>query len=896
MNDNLLTDKALTTAIMATFIQSQLSKSSTIFTYDDPQNIIHQSLQKQDNVFVLDERQSSGDAIAGFLAQETLLRSRYVARGIPPPSQRVTINLSSRALPLLPHISAFSKTQNNRPRIDVIVQASTSEPSTLQLAHLAGGTREESERAWSAFEREEGDRIIVLDPFEGLRAKAARDETKTESSFEAFEILKTSEEPTNLIVIPASIHSSLAKTAFLASDKNNTALLILNRFPFDGDSISAALPSITKISLFSETSSSSSLQATLADSLQRPVEIFTLPPGEEAAAWAKYFGVSSDRQGKDGHLSFWAPDTPSTLEIVAGLSSDSRALTNYDAYALPLAGLLQSVFSSPSSSSSLTALASTSPSLLVIHSPKDVFSAASPLSYVTKSTNVLLLTPWTEEEIEKKVKEQDKNALRKAGSVWIADTVGWEAEKVVDLIGAAWKGDFGGLTKLNLLTANGINGVNGTNGHAVPRPSNVKSTSFFSTPARSESSSSFQTRSGKRADHSTIQKLLFSSPYSLPPPSSPDLLRPDLHEENYLLTVTENRRLTPLDYDRNVFHIEFSTKGTGLKYHIGDALGVHGWNDGKEVLEFIEWYGLDPDAVVELPAKKNSKKRSESRTIFQLFQQNLDVFGKPPKSFYERLGLSPTATLEEARILRFISSEQGQSMFRKWSELETELVEEIAPIKERHYSIASSQNAVGDSVHLLIVTVDWKTPDGRLKLGQCTRYLDGLKPGDKVMTSLKPSVMKLPPSPLQPIIMAGLGTGAAPFRAFLQEKAWQRARGIDIGPLVYYFGSRYSSKEYLYGEEIEAYILDGILTHGRMAFSRDGKKKVYIQHRMQEDGDMLVDYLKEGVFYLCGPTWPVPDVYEALCDAHVNRGMKLEDAQQYIERLKDEERYVLEVY
>lgn len=67
------------------------------------------------------------------------------------------------------------------------------------------------------------------------------------------------------------------------------------------------------------------------------------------------------------------------------------------------------------------------------------------------------------------------------------------------------------------------------------------------------------------------------------------------------------------------------------------------------------------------------------------------------------------------------------------------------------------------------------------------------------MASIKPSVMKLPPLDTQPIVMAGLGTGAAPFRAFIQERAWQRAQGREVGPLVYYFGSRYRAQEYLYG-------------------------------------------------------------------------------------------------
>lgn len=159
--------------------------------------------------------------------------------------------------------------------------------------------------------------------------------------------------------------------------------------------------------------------------------------------------------------------------------------------------------------------------------------------------------------------------------------------------------------------------------------------------------------------------------------------------------------------------------------------------------------------------------------------------------------------------------------------------------------------------------------------------------------------MKLPPNPKQPIIMAGLGTGAAPFRAFLQHLAWLARNGEEIGPVYYYFGSRHQASEYLYGEEIEAFVLDGVISRAGLAFSRDSAKKVYIQHKMLEDSEALAQMLHddEGVFYLCGPTWPVPDVYEALVNALVKyKGSDSVKAGEYLESLKEKERYVLEVY
>jgi len=159
--------------------------------------------------------------------------------------------------------------------------------------------------------------------------------------------------------------------------------------------------------------------------------------------------------------------------------------------------------------------------------------------------------------------------------------------------------------------------------------------------------------------------------------------------------------------------------------------------------------------------------------------------------------------------------------------------------------------------------------------------------------------MKLPPRDEQPVIMAGLGTGMAPFRAFIEERAHRKSKGIKVGPMILYFGSRHRSMEYLYGEELEAYHREGLLTYLRLAFSRDQAHKIYIQHKMQDDAELLHDFLMkdEGWFYLCGPTWPVPDVRDAIVNSFVSSGgMTTGEAADWVNKLKDLERYILEVY
>ncbi|KZL81797.1 sulfite reductase flavoprotein component [Colletotrichum incanum] len=394
-------------------------------------------------------------------------------------------------------------------------------------------------------------------------------------------------------------------------------------------------------------------------------------------------------------------------------------------------------------------------------------------------------------------------------------------------------------------------------------------------------------------------------------------LRPELPVKTHTITVKENRRLTPQTYDRNIFHIEFDLGDSGLTYNIGEALGIHAENDEEEVREFITWYGLDPEALVQVPAREDPAAL-ETRTVYQSLKQNIDVLGKPPKRFYEALSEFASDEREKA-VLASLGGAEGAADFKKRAEVDFvtyvdilqefpsarpsfhDLVRIIAPLKRREYSIASAQAVTPNSVALMIVVVDWVDPRGRNRFGHATRYLSSLPVGATVVASVKPSVMKLPTSSKAPLIMAGLGTGLAPFRAFVQYRALQKSRGEEIGSILLYLGSRHQREEYLYGEEWEAYVDAGVITHLGAAFSRDQPRKIYIQDRMRESmRDVVQSYIRdEGSFYLCGPTWPVPDVTDVLMEA-INTEAKMSgkkvNARNEIEKLKEDGRYVLEVY
>ena len=394
-------------------------------------------------------------------------------------------------------------------------------------------------------------------------------------------------------------------------------------------------------------------------------------------------------------------------------------------------------------------------------------------------------------------------------------------------------------------------------------------------------------------------------------------LRPDVSVKTYTVHVKENRRLTPPTYDRNIFHIEFDLGSSGLKYDIGEALGIHAENDEFEVQDFIKFYRLDPEDIVEVPSRDNPNVL-ENRTVYQALMQNIDIFGRPPKRFYEALSEFADNPDEKKELLT-LGGPEGATEFKRRAEVDTityadvllefasahpsfhDIVRIVSPLKRREYSIASCQKVTPNTIALMIVVVGWVDPKGRDRFGQATRFLNKLKLGAAVTVSVKPSVMKLPPKSTQPLIMAGLGTGLAPFRAFVQHRALEKQQGKEIGAVLLYMGSRHQREEYCYGEEWEAYQDAGVITLLGRAFSRDQPQKIYIQDRMRQTMDEITQaYLKEeGAFYLCGPTWPVPDVTSVLEDAIARDAQasgKRMDPRKEIERLKDQARYVLEVY
>jgi sulfite reductase (NADPH) flavoprotein alpha-component len=220
----------------------------------------------------------------------------------------------------------------------------------------------------------------------------------------------------------------------------------------------------------------------------------------------------------------------------------------------------------------------------------------------------------------------------------------------------------------------------------------------------------------------------------------------------------------------------------------------------------------------------------------------------------------------------------------------------LRKLQPRLYSIASSQKAVGESVHLTIATVRYES-FGRRRSGVASTFLADRTAGGVAVPVFVHTAkhFRLPEDLKTPVIMVGPGTGVAPFRAFLQER---RATGGG-GKNWLFFGEQRRESDFLYEEELVGLEREGVLSRLDVAFSRDQAQKVYVQHKMREASKELYAWLEEGAhFFVCGDGARMAKDVDAELHAIVERerGCSAEEAAAYVEGLKKAKRYKKDVY
>ncbi|HLP20925.1 MAG TPA: flavodoxin domain-containing protein, partial [Chitinophagales bacterium] len=347
--------------------------------------------------------------------------------------------------------------------------------------------------------------------------------------------------------------------------------------------------------------------------------------------------------------------------------------------------------------------------------------------------------------------------------------------------------------------------------------------------------------------------------------------------------ITTNINLNDTGSNKETYHIEILPDSTA-HYAPGDSIGIIPVNLESEVQQVLKTLGTIGSEFVTYKDKRFS--------FYHLLKTTLNIKQMPQRVLNKYAALEEITTeikgpLDFADLLNAFPSKKLQG---NWQAL-TDLLEPISP---RLYSVASSNAAHNEEVHITVARSTFKK-DGVKQYGLASNYLSQLPIGTDIQFYVQKNNAFHLPADDKDIIMVGPGTGIAPFRAFVAERD---ARGAE-GRNWLFFGDQHFKTDFLYQTEWQNYLETGVLNRMDVAFSRDTENKVYVQHKLQQHAAALFEWLQGGAyFYVCGAKEPMSvDVEETLLQIiDQQSGNGREYAEEYINTLKEEGRYLKDVY
>ena len=363
-------------------------------------------------------------------------------------------------------------------------------------------------------------------------------------------------------------------------------------------------------------------------------------------------------------------------------------------------------------------------------------------------------------------------------------------------------------------------------------------------------------------------------------------------------TLLSKQKITARSANKNVQHLEIDLGDSGIQYQPGDALGVYVRNTPDLVQSFLDALPFTGEETVQLGTGLELTLQDALSQHLEL-TQNSAVMVKKWAELSQNPDLLQSIT-EPATLDALAQHTPLLALIQRYpaAALSAQAwVDFLRPLTPRMYSIASSQAEVGPEVHLTLGLVQY-THEDQPYAGAASAYLGlQLEEGDEVDVFVEPNPrFRLPSDPSTPIIMIGSGTGVAPFRAFMQQREADEASG---GAWLI-FGNQRFTDDFLYQSEWQRWHKLGLLQHTHFAWSRQNPNaKIYVQHRIQEQGATLWQWLQQGAhLYVCGDaTHMAKDVESALIALIQKHGaLDAEDAEAYLDQLRDERRYQRDVY
>ena len=367
-------------------------------------------------------------------------------------------------------------------------------------------------------------------------------------------------------------------------------------------------------------------------------------------------------------------------------------------------------------------------------------------------------------------------------------------------------------------------------------------------------------------------------------------------DKPYQATVLAHQVITGKDSTRDIRHYELSLEESGLSYQPGDALGVWPRQNAGLVQAVIEQLTLDAEEPVTIQTRVHSLQEwlTHYRELTQLTKPFLLELSKRTShpDLHQALAADGLNALQE--LLR---THQVLDVLQRFPAVwtATELVQALRPLAPRMYSIASSQSVVDEEVHLTVANVRYQFND-QSRWGVTSDYLSELNEGDTLPIFIDANTrFRLPEDTDRDIIMIGPGTGVAPFRSFVQERANVGGKGRNW----LFFGNPHFYTDFLYQTEWQRALEEGELHRLDVAFSRDQAEKIYVQHKLLEQATEVYNWLQNGAHvYVCGDANQMAkDVHQALQDiAQQAGGLNPEQARAWLDELAAQGRYARDVY
>lgn len=367
-------------------------------------------------------------------------------------------------------------------------------------------------------------------------------------------------------------------------------------------------------------------------------------------------------------------------------------------------------------------------------------------------------------------------------------------------------------------------------------------------------------------------------------------------ETPYTAALSVRQKITARNAEKDVEHIEIDLTGSGIQYQAGDSLGIWPLNAPdtvEEILRLVQLNGSETVTFADGKATDLQTALTEFADITQntpaFLQQYAELTGHPELreivSDSDKLDAYLAITPPVGVLAAYPQTLDAQTLFGLFR-----------PQTPRLYSIASAQDEVGEEVHLTVGVVRFDH-HGHTYTGAASGFIgERLEEGGEVKVFVESNPhFRLPENGDTPIIMIGAGTGVAPFRAFMQ----QRSNNGDSGKNWLFFGNQRFCDDFLYQTEWQQFRKDGLLTRADLAWSRQGQEKVYVQHKITDNAAEVWAWLQQGAHvYVCGDaTRMARDVEEALLGVIETQGkLGRDEAEEYLNELREEKRYQRDVY